>query len=453
MKAATLACGIAFAVPAASALAADSAAEIAQLQGVIERLEQRVDELEQSEASRVRDEVRAASVDAGEQWSDRVRLGGSASIAYQDGEDDSPFDEAGTSVWDARLFVDADLARDLEVGGQALVRDLGFSLEWELVRLADTSWTPVGEVYADLRGVLGRDWFNLQIGRFQLPYGEGYRLYSRGYADRTFVTNPVAAGWWWDEGVRIYGDFGEQRLGYVFAWTNGDSMFQRETDSDKALTLKLWAHPFDWLDLSVSGHRSGRLGAPTEDADSAIWFGETWFRGLGYGTGVPVWSHGAIVPRGSEELDGVNALGGDAIWRWRDRVHGWLAYGGIQVEDHLSSSSDRDLHYWIAETVLEGRWLARELAPLYLALRGTGLGTYDRDEGYLLDVRFSPSAGYNMRSLESWSLGLGWRINDQLTLRAEYAFIDVDLVRGVPAAMRDAVENADSLALELGLRF
>jgi hypothetical protein len=444
---------IALVLAAVTARAGDPAEEIAQLHGVIQRLEKRVDDLEQSEAGRVRDEVRAASVDAGEHWSDRVRLGGSASLAYQDGASGSPFDEGSASVWDARLFIDADLARDLGTGGQTLVRDVGFSLEWELVRLAGNSDWPVGEVYADLRGVLGRDWLNLQIGRFQLPYGEGYRLYSRGYADRPLFTNPITAGWWWDEGVRIHGDFAERRLGYVFAWSNGDSMFQRETDSDKALTLKLWAQPFDWLDLSVSGHRSGRLGSPEDGADSAIWFGETWFRGLGDGADVDTWSHGVIVPPGATELDGVTALGGDAVWRWGDRVHGWLAYGGIQVDDHVSSLNDRDLRYWLAEAVLEGGWLAPGLEPFYVALRASGLGTYDRDEGYLLDFRWSSSAGYNMRSLESYSFGVGWRLSERLTLRAEYALIDIDLVRGVPAAMHDAVEHADSLALELGLRF
>jgi hypothetical protein len=439
---------------ASSAHAGSAAnAEIAQLRGVIRGLEQRLAELEESQALRVRDEVRAnlAPVEARDHWSDRVRIGGSASLAYQDGGDDSPFDQAGASVWDARLFVDADLGRDLALGEQPLVRDVGFSLEWDLVRLSEISRLPAGEVYADLRGVLAQDWLNLQVGRFHIPFGEAYRLYSRGYANRPFVTNPIAAPWFWDEGVRIHGDFAEQSLGYVFAWSNGDSMFQQETDSDKALTLKLWAHPFDWLDLSVSGHRSGRIGSPSEDADSAIWFGETWFRGLGDGAGQPIWSHGVIVPDGDTELDDVTALGGDAIWRWGEHVQGWLAYGGIQVDDHLLGANDRDLHYWIAELVLQGSWLARRLAPFYAALRASGLGTYDRDEGYLLDVRYGDSVGYNMHSLESWSLGLGWRLNENLTLRAEYALIDIDLVRGAP--MRDAVRDADSLALELGVRF
>jgi hypothetical protein len=428
--------------------------DVAQLREVIRGLERRIAELEQGEAERVRDEVRAgvASVGAREHWSDRVRLGGSASLGYRDGGAGSAFDEGSASLSDARLFVDADLARDVGAGRQPLVRDIGFTLEWELVRLAALSNRP-GEVYADLRGVFGQDWLNLQIGRFQLPFGEAYRLYSRGWSDRPLITNPVGAPWWWDEGVRIHGEFGEQRAGYVFAWSNGDSLFQTETDAEKAATLKLWARPFDWLELSASGHRSGRLGSDAGPAESAIWFGEAWIRGLGSGTSVDTWSHGAIVADPPAELDGVTALGGDAIWHWRDRMRGWLGYGGLSVDQRGDPTHDRRLRYWIAELVVQGGWLSRALTPFYAAVRANGLGTYDRDEGYLLDFRYAGSAGYNMRSLESYALGLGWRINDQLTLRAEYQLADIDLVRGVPASMRHAVDDADSLALELGLRF
>jgi hypothetical protein len=437
----------------ASARADDpSEAEIAELQAVIRQLEQRLAGLEQADAERVRDGVRAVSVDAGDHWSDRVRLGGSASFAYQDGDDGSVFDESAASVWDLRLFVDADLTRELEWGEQTLTRGVGFSFEWDFVRIGQDMNQP-GEVYADLRGVLDRDWLNLQIGRFQLPFGEGYQLYSRGYADRPFFTNPVAAGWWWDEGVRIHGDFGEGRLGYVFAWTNGESMFQSETDSDKATTLRLWARPFPSLELSLSGHRTGRMGSSESDSDSAIWFGESWIRPLGDWTDVPVFTDGVIVPDGSGEFDGSSAVEADLIWRWRDRAQLWLGYGGVGIEHHGDELYDRDLRYWIAELVLQGRWLARELAPFYAGLRANGLGTYDDDEGYLLDFRFAPVTGYNMSSLEVWSLVLGWRLSDQVILRAEYSLVDVDLVRGVPQTMQDDVADSDSLALELGVRF
>ena len=430
------------------------AAEVAELRGVIERLERRLADLEQADAVRVRDEVRAqvAPVDAREHWSDRVRLGGSASFAYHDGGDGSVFDESSASLWDARLFVDADLSRDLSAGNQMLARDLGFTLEWDFVRLGMNQNQP-GEVYADLRGLVDQDWLNLQIGRFQLPFGEGYRLYSRGYANRPFVTNPLGAGWWWDEGVRLHGDFGEDRFGYVFAWSNGDSVFQTETDSDKAATLKLWARPLAGLELSLSGHRSGRLGSSTEEGESAIWFGESWIRPVGDGTGVPVWSHGAIVADAGQELEGVSALEADAIWRWGDRMQAWLGYGSIQADQEGDHSYDRDLHYWIAEVVLQGGWLAPQLSPFYAALRANAYGTYDRDEGYMLDFRLGSTAGYNMRSLEAYSLALGWRLSDRVILRTEYSLVDVDLVRGVPAAMRSAVEDADTLAIELGVSF
>ena len=43
---------------------------------------------------------------------------------------------------------------------------------------------------------------------------------------------------------------------------------------------------------------------------------------------------------------------------------------------------------------------------LYLALRANGLGTYNKDEGYLLDFRYG-DVGYNMRALDAYSVALG----------------------------------------------
>jgi len=53
---------------------------------------------------------------------------------------------------------------------------------------------------------------------------------------------------------------------------------------------------------------------------------------------------------------------------------------------------------WIAELILRGAWVAPVLRPFYTGFRASGLGTYDDDRGYLLDVRRSGTLGYNMKS-------------------------------------------------------
>jgi hypothetical protein len=87
--------------------------------------------------------------------------------------------------------------------------------------------------------------------------------------------------------------------------------------------------------------------------------------------------------------------------------------------------------------VLEGGWPARRAL-----LRGAARnGFYDRDEGYLLDVRWSDSVGYNIAP-RVLVVGLGWKLNEHPDAARQYALIDIDLVRG--PSLHDAVEDADS---------
>jgi hypothetical protein len=131
----------------------------------------------------------------------------------------------------------------------------------------------------------------------------------------------------------------------------------------------------------------------------------------------------------------------------------WLGGGGVAIDSEDSRAYDRDLRYWIAELVLEGAPIARALQPFYLALRANGLGTYDRNEGYLLDFRTENSIGYNARSLEAYSFGAGWRLSDAITLRAEYTRADWDVVRGVTPEIRAAADQTDFFGAELGVEF
>jgi hypothetical protein len=135
-------------------------------------------------------------------WAERVRLGGSANTGFYGGNT-QVFDDSFL-VWDARLFVDADLGRAVQLGEQTVFRNVAFFFEWNIVRIGELD-NDVGELYADFQGFLARDFLNFQVGRFQIPVGEAYLRYSQGYADQPFITNPVGGPWWWDEGVRFYG--------------------------------------------------------------------------------------------------------------------------------------------------------------------------------------------------------------------------------------------------------
>jgi len=439
-----------------AALAAPAAAEPegADTEALLERIEQLEQRIRDLETDRDEREERplAAAPSGGADWTRVVRLGGSANAGYFGGEDNAFVEPDSFQVWDARLFVDAQLGERIGLGERTVLRNVGFLFEWDLVRQGSLD-NRVGELYVDFQGVLGRDALNLQVGRFQIPVGEAYLRYSRGYADKPFISNPVGGPWWWDEGVRLYGSTDEGVLGYVASLSDGDTAFNAESSYGRQGTLRLFARPAPWLYASVSGLYSGRTGSSTSPASAALWLGESWARAFGASTGVVNYQDGAAIPDGPNVLASNWLVGADVIFDFRDRLRAWLAYGRYEIDSTGGSVYDRVLHYWIAEAVLRGAWLSETLRPFYLGARGSGLGTYRDDEGYALDRRFRGTLGYNMESLTAWSAVLGWELTRHLTLRAEYTFRDVDLVDLPDGALRAAARDTDYFGIEVGASF
>ena len=432
----------------------------AELLGRIAELEDRVRELEDEREAAPQEILRRVealeaedAAGAGSQgWPANVRISGSASTGYFDSAPDGFFAEGSFEIWDARLFVEADLGREVRLGERRLLRDLGLVFEWDIVRLGKLQ-NQVGDLYADLRGLGDVGWLNLQAGRFQIPVGENYLRFGRAYSENPFVTNPVGGPWWWDEGLRLYGSGREERLGYVASVTDGETPFNADANSAPQATLKLFARPTEWLYLSASGLRAGKMGSSTSPAMGALWIGESWPRAFGSGTSVASFDHGVAVPDGPFELEGVSLAGADVVLSWRDLARLWLAGGFVSIDSEGPSLYDRDLRYWIAELLLEGRGVAPQLEPFYLGLRSSALGTFDRDEGYLLDSRYASTLGYNQRWLQAASLVLGWRLTTLATLRAEYTVQRVGLVRGVSDGIESAAGRGDFLAVDLGVAF
>lgn len=423
----------------------------------IDALERRVQELEAERAgsARANDDFDTDAADppdgSAADWARRVRLSGSANAGYYNGSQASVLPDGSFDVSDARLFVDAELANDVRWGETVLFRNAGASFEWNLVRLAELQ-NDVGELYGEFQGIADSSWLNAQVGRFQIPVGEAYLRYSRGFWDQPFVTNPVGAPWWWDEGVKLYGSDADDRLGYVASVTDGETPFDEDESSDEQWTLKLFANPAPWLHVSVSGLRSGQVGSADEEAMGALWLGESWARAFGDWSDLPNLIGGNVVADGPNELEDTTLFGADVILRQPGWGHLWLGSGTYRI-DSAGSLYDRELRYWIAELLVEASLVLPELDPFYLALRAAGLGTDDRDEGYLLDVRYSDDLGYNMRDLTAYSAVVGWKLTRNLRLRLEYTHSVIDLVRGASAALGDPDDRADQLALELGIHF
>jgi hypothetical protein len=423
---------------------AQARADEAALMDRIEQLELRIDDLEA-------DKARSASGASGGGWEKRVRLSGSANTGFYGGNlEPFAFDDA-FKVWDLRLFVDADLGRAVQLGETEVFRNIAFFFEWNLVRLNELE-NDVGELYVDFQGFLEQDWLNFQVGRFQIPVGEAYLRYSRGYSQNPFVTNPVGGPWWWDEGIRFYGSADGGRYGYVASVTNGDTPFNYTTGSGHQGTLKLFWRPLEWLYMSVSGLRSGELGGDEGPASASLWLGESWGRVFGSSTTVPSFQDGVIVPPGPATFHDSWLAAADTVIELEDKFRMWLAYGHSQL-DSDAPGYDRSLHYWIAELILKGAWLTEDLRPFYLGLRANALDTFDDGDGYALDARLRSTLGYNIESLTAYSLVLGWNLTSNVRLRAEYTRLDIDLVRGVTDAIRHAGSDADLYGVEVGVAF
>jgi hypothetical protein len=409
----------------------------------IEELERRIQELEDSEPS---------SDNALADWTRRVKLGGSANTGYYWGDADSTFHEDSFQVWDARFFIDAELGEGLQHRRKTLLRNAGFSFEWNLVRLGRLE-NDVGELYVDLQGIADTQWVNLQVGRMQIPVGESYQRFSKGFAKNPFISNTVGGPWFWDEGVRLYGSNSEGRFGYVASIMDAENKFNVDRDTDNQYTLKLWVNPTSWLHLSVSGLHTGKIGSKSSAAEGSLWLGEAWARQFGSGTTLKNYVDGMEVADGPRRIEKTNFLGVDAIVTLPEWGRLWLAYGTYNI-DQKGGRYDRRLHYWIAELILEGSLVTPEMKDFYLGLRADGIGTYDSGEGYLLDFRRASTLGYNMKSLTSYSAVIGWRLFRFVTLRVEYTHQDIDLVRGtLPPVPTGNVRDIDSAAIELGVHF
>jgi hypothetical protein len=199
---------------------------------------------------------------------------------------------------------------------------------------------------------------------------------------------------------------------------------------------------------------SGEIGRSDDASSGALWLGETWAMPVGSWTDVPSFVDGAAVGDGPNVIDHTWFLGADAVVKPLDGLRIWLAGGTYHIEsaggDRLY---DRKLHYWVAEIVAEGRLVTPALEPVYLALRANGLTTGDSERGYMLYYHLDDAVGYNQRDLDEYSAALGVRIGKYVVLRGEYAFRDIELVRGVTPDIRSALDDTHWFGFDVGVAF
>lgn len=396
---------------------------VRQQQALIENLNRRVTVIEEGAASRTGQAESVADLAPPKVGSGfnlgRVNISGEGGVAFFHSGSKGLFPNSEFRVDEAKLFVEAPIWGNVY-----------FFTELNLAqRESEDLDLRVGEFYLDFENLFGLEenprLVNLRVGRLDVPFGEEYMV--RDAIDNPLISHSLADFWGVDEGAEIYGSFG--KFSYVLAVQNGGVPVTQDFTKDKAVVGRLAYDPARWLHLSVSAMRTGELDAEL-DSLSEIWFGGGWFRSIG--------------DPGTTRFH-ANLIEGDVALRW---TRGHLkAFGGAVCYDDNdpAKSNARSMYFYSVEGKQQ---LTRKL---YAAAR---FGQVFADRGYPLSgnadmgeyfFNFSPAALTD----ELWrlSLGLGYRLHENLLIKAEYTIERGQTLGG------DNRDQEDLFAAEAAFKF
>jgi hypothetical protein len=416
-------------------------------------LERRVAELEEQIKRDDWEDTSSNGFHPGE-WTRNFHLSGNADFTYLHGEAHSLAGEGRVAVENARFFVDVDLGGESRFGETTLLKSASLHFEWDLVREGSLK-NRVGSLFVRMNELFGVNALNFQMGRMPIPFGEEYLRFHQQRPENPLISYSVAAPYNWDEGGMLFGSLAEGRVRYWIAVLNGDSGFSTNTQVDPSVALKFAWEPLAYTRLSLSGMRTGSLGggSPGETGKSAIEWAGTHAKPVGEG-GMPVFQNGALVPPDpSLRIDDVMAWEADLIIERPDLGRLWVAAGQAYIQSGGTSFYDRDFTYWIAELTVELGALVSALERFYFATRYSGIGTLDGSEGYLFEaMNEGGDLGYNTKRVDAVSVGVGFRIYDNLVFKTEASWFDFDLVSGA-SAFRAQARNRSYVGVGLTLGF
>ncbi len=347
---------------------------------------------------------------------DRFHLSGEGGTAFFRSGSEGAFPNGEFRVDEAKLFLEAPIWRNVFLFSELDV----------VTREANDEYFHLGELYVDFENVSAL-WnqdklLSLRVGRFDIPFGEEYS--NRDVIDNPLISHSVSDVWGIDEGIGIYGTIG--RFQYVAAVQNGSHPTLRDFNSDKSVAGRLSYGPAPWLRLSLSGMRTGDLDA-AQDRFSEAWFGNGFIRSLG-------------APATTSEF-GANLVELDAAGRWRSG-HVKAAGGLIRYDDNDATADNRrDAYYYYVESKQS------VVASLYGAARFSQIVAHDGfplvGHGTFAQHFFGPLT----KDLSRLSLGLGYQLNSNLVIKAEYAWEFRQLLNGIRR------RHTDLFATQVGFRF
>jgi uncharacterized coiled-coil protein SlyX len=398
--------------------------QLRKQQTLIESLSRQVGEIKEANDRRGRelDNLQSEMKDPSPQTKDsaslklgKVSLSGEGGVAFFNTGSEGMFPNKEFRLDEARLFIEAPIVDEVYV-----------YTELNLVTREEPDvQLRLGEAYLDFESV-SRLWncdhqLSVRLGRIYTPFGEEYQ--TRYAIDNPLISHSLSDLWAVDEGLELYGRAG--KFTYAVAVQNGGLPDTRDFDSDKSVAGRIGFDPSRWLHLSVSGMRTGNLDV-NGDFLSAMWFGNGFFRSLG--------------SPGTTKFH-ADLVEGDLLVRL---PHGHLtAFGGyIHYNDNDPSANNRrDVYYYSLEGTHD------VVGKLYAGVRFSQIFAHN---GFPI-VGNGEFANYFFNTLteEIWrlSLGLGYRWNQNLVLKAEYSF-----ERGKEASGEQR-DHEDLFAVEAAFRF
>lgn len=265
---------------------------------------------------------------------------------------------------------------------------------------ADNSNLKFDYLYAQYNGIIPGDLKSrVRLGKMKVDFGE-----------ETFTDNPLennaglisnsatgAAGGY-DEGVDLYGNLIPGKLGYTLGYSNGNVNTGSEDNTAKAIATKVFIQPIPQLYFSGSYYTADMTGDSTT--------GKTDFKIAGLssaptGVGVDGWN------RSVWEVDAKGKFFQPGSTTEIARLA--AAYGQFVDDLNESSSPDREGSYYFLEGMLN-------FTPKFFV--GARYSFVSLDKQYVDTLNGIAKANQYERT----SVGMGYRLNNLVTLKAEYSW-------------------------------
>jgi hypothetical protein len=319
----------------------------------------------------------------------KLDISGEGGVAFFKSPPSGQFPHSTFRIDEARLFLEA------PVWG-----DVYFYSELDLAQRETTSLAlNVGELYLDFEDV-SKLWgcegmLNIRAGRFYIPFGEEYA--NRFAIDNPLISHSVSDIWGADDGVELYGKLGP--VHYAVAVQNGGDVTSESLQGDKSVSGRIGADPANWLHMSVSAMRTGELNV--KNGVSALWFGNGWFHSIG--SPATTSFHANLIEADLQfrlPFAQIKAAGGYANYN----------------DDDLAANNNRDIYYYYVEGTHD--WTHN----FYSAVRWSQALAH---KGYpIVGSGNMTTYGFDELTKDYWrlSLGLGYRFNRNLLVKAEYSF-------------------------------